>query len=91
MGSASMVVVDVRGEHAAQMAFVGDYMWSRHSRRIEPITRSTYAFCHGERGARDDLSDAHRRDLSGEHRPYEASRSRSRNLGAVSHGNASIT
>jgi hypothetical protein len=25
--------------------------WSRHSRRIEPITRSAYAFCHGERGA----------------------------------------
>jgi hypothetical protein len=25
--------------------------WSRHSRRMEPITRSTYPFCHGERGA----------------------------------------
>jgi hypothetical protein len=24
---------------------------SRHSRRIEPITRSAYSFCHGERGA----------------------------------------
>jgi hypothetical protein len=24
-------------------------MWSKHSRRIEPITRSTYAFCQGER------------------------------------------
>lgn len=26
-------------------------MWSRHSRRIEPIARSTYPFCHGDRGA----------------------------------------
>src|SRR5882672_8657802 len=24
--------------------------WSRHSRRIEPISRSAYPFCHGERG-----------------------------------------
>src|SRR5258706_16108300 len=23
--------------------------WSRHSRRIEPISRSAYPFCHGER------------------------------------------
>src|ERR1700685_3747153 len=25
--------------------------WSKHSRRMEPISRSTYGFCHGERGA----------------------------------------
>ena len=25
--------------------------WSRHSRRIDPIERSTYPFCHGDRGA----------------------------------------
>src|SRR5262249_46107094 len=25
--------------------------WSRHSRRIDPINRSTYAFCHCERDA----------------------------------------
>jgi hypothetical protein len=24
---------------------------SKHSRRMEPISRSTYGFCHGERGA----------------------------------------
>jgi Domain of unknown function (DUF4268) len=24
--------------------------WSRHSRRIDPIERSTYPFCHGDRG-----------------------------------------
>jgi hypothetical protein len=26
-------------------------MWSRHSRRIDPMSRSTWPFCHGERGA----------------------------------------
>jgi len=26
-------------------------LWSKHSRRMEPISRSTYGFCHGERGA----------------------------------------
>jgi hypothetical protein len=26
-------------------------MWSKHSRRTEPISRSTYGFCHGDRGA----------------------------------------
>src|ERR1035437_3907945 len=26
-------------------------MWSRRSRRIEPMTRSTYGFCHGERAS----------------------------------------
>src|SRR5262249_18171113 len=26
-------------------------MWSRHSRRIVPISLSTYGFCHGDRGA----------------------------------------
>jgi hypothetical protein len=26
-------------------------MWSRHSRRIEPTSRSTKGFCQGDRGA----------------------------------------
>jgi hypothetical protein len=26
-------------------------MWSRHSRRIEPMSRFTCSFCHGDRGA----------------------------------------
>jgi hypothetical protein len=33
--------------------------WSRHSRRIEPITRSTYARCQGERGGRQHFFDVH--------------------------------
>src|SRR5207245_3075092 len=38
--------------------------WSRHSRRIEPITRSAYAFCHGERGANHRLPDLQRLGLA---------------------------
>jgi hypothetical protein len=26
-------------------------MWSRHSRRSEPMSRSAYAFCHGDLAA----------------------------------------
>ena len=26
-------------------------IWSRHSRRMDPIRRSAKPFCHGERGA----------------------------------------
>src|SRR5664280_2353708 len=38
-------------------------MWSRHSRRIEPMSLSTYAFCQGERNAigRSRMPMAHRR------------------------------
>src|ERR1700693_4660834 len=63
--------------------------WFRHSRRIEPITRSTYAFCHGERGAvtTSVIPLAATRLLKTE--PYAVSRSRSRKLGAVSQGKAS--
>src|SRR5262245_41966468 len=31
--------------------------WSRHSRRIEPITRSAYGFCQGEPGSGAYLAD----------------------------------
>ena len=53
-------------------------MWSRHSRRIEPITRSTYAFCQGERGAvmTSVIPIASTRLQNSA--PYDASRSRSR-------------
>ena len=44
-----------------------------------------------KRWCRDQFSDSHRRDPLAEAEPYEASRSRSTKLGAVSHGNASIT
>src|SRR6202047_1441160 len=34
--------------------------WSRHSRRIEPISLSAYAFCHGERGESWSVANAYR-------------------------------
>ena len=47
-----IVVVDVLRQHLGQMLFAPTTTtWSRHSHRIEPITRSAYAFCQGERGA----------------------------------------
>ena len=39
--------------------------WSKHSRRIVPITRSAYARCHGD-SRRKHFPDAHFLDLSGE-------------------------
>jgi hypothetical protein len=33
--------------------------WSRHSRRIDPITRSTYAFCQERARRRSDLLNVH--------------------------------
>jgi hypothetical protein len=35
----------------AQMCLPEHVMWSRHSRRIVPISLSAYPFCHGEPGA----------------------------------------
>ena len=54
------------------------------------MTLSTYGFCQGERGAVMTymMPMASARLLNAA--PYEASRSRSRKRGAVSHGNASV-
>src|ERR1700737_2325003 len=66
-------------------------MWSRHSRRTEPMSLSTYAFCQGDRGAigwsRMPIARIRCRKTG----PYEVSRSRMRSRGAWSHGNASVT
>ena len=35
-------------------------MWSKHSRRIDPISRSAKPFCQGEAGAVGFVPDAHR-------------------------------
>jgi hypothetical protein len=47
MRSTLVIVPAIRREHAPEMRFVQDDMRSSHSRRIEPITRSTYGFCKG--------------------------------------------
>src|SRR5450756_157582 len=56
-------------------------MWSRHSRRIEPMSLSTYAFCQGDRNAigRSRMPMARRRCTKTG--PYEVSRSRMRYRG----------
>src|SRR5664280_81468 len=65
-------------------------MWSRHSRRIEPMSLSTYAFFQGDRNAigRSRMPMARRRCTKIS--PYEVSRSRMRYRGAWSHGKASV-
>src|SRR5258707_15131903 len=46
-----VVIRDVGCDDAAEMSSPNTRRWSRHSRRIEPISRSTYPFCQGDRGA----------------------------------------
>src|SRR6266849_9583208 len=61
-----------------------------HSRRIEPIKRSTYPFCQGERNevGRSRMPIARTRALNAT--PNARSLSRIRYFGALSHGNASV-
>ena len=40
--------------------------WSRHSRRIEPISLSAYGFCHGLDGLDEDFTDPHAGDAAAE-------------------------
>ncbi len=51
MRAGSLVIADVGGQDAAQMALVEDHHVIQAFVRIEPITRSTQAFCQGDRGA----------------------------------------
>jgi len=61
-----------------------------HSRRIEPIRRSAYPFCQGERYdvGRSRIPIARTRALNAT--PNARSLSRMRYFGALSHGNASV-
>jgi hypothetical protein len=63
---------------------------SVHSRRIDPIKRSTYPFCQGERNevGRSRMPIARTRALNAT--PNARSLSRMRYFGALSHGNASV-
>jgi len=42
--------IQIRQQHMSEVPLSEQTTWSRHSRRIEPISRSAYPFCHGERG-----------------------------------------
>src|SRR5262245_26753002 len=65
-------------------------MWFVHSRRADPIKRSTRPFCQGERKdvGRSRIPIARTRALNAA--PKARSLSRMRYFGAVSHGNASV-
>jgi hypothetical protein len=52
-----MVIAEVPGEDAAEMLFADTMVWSRHSRRTDPMRRSTNAFCHGVCAAREYFID----------------------------------
>src|SRR5260370_41771004 len=45
------MVASVRFQNPAQMCLARTMMWSKHSRRIDPISRSAKLFCQGEAGA----------------------------------------
>src|ERR1700688_4015463 len=66
-------------------------MWSRHARRVEPMSLSTQAFCQGDRSAIGWSRMPIARIRCKKTGPYEVSRSRMRYRGAWSHGNASVT
>ena len=46
-----IIVSGVGSNDATQVRFAEHRLWSMHSRRIEPISRSTCPFCQGERAA----------------------------------------
>ena len=45
-----IVVAEVAPQQMMEMALAKDNHVVMHSRRIEPISRSAYPFCHGDRG-----------------------------------------
>ena len=52
MGVVFDVLADMRPDSSTYLKWASfqTMTWSRHSRRIEPISRSTCPFCQGERG-----------------------------------------
>src|SRR4051812_45411499 len=50
MGARAVVIAHVRQQHVAQMAFAEYHDMINAFLPIDPISRSAYAFCHGERG-----------------------------------------
>jgi hypothetical protein len=51
MCAGAIIIFHVRQQQVAEVAFAEhDDVVEAHSRRIEPISRSAYPFCHGDRG-----------------------------------------
>src|SRR6476619_7661180 len=83
----AVIVACIGAQHAPQMPSPTTMMWSRHSRRMDPISRSAKPFCQGDRGAigLSRMPIARIRWITTE--PKTRSRSRITCPGAESHGN----
>jgi hypothetical protein len=51
MGTSRVVVDEVGAQQPTHMPLVEEMKWSRHSRRMDPITSSANGFCQGAWGA----------------------------------------
>jgi len=51
MNARFIIIRGIPTQDPAQVRPPNTIMWSRHSRRIVPISLSTYGFCRGDRGA----------------------------------------
>ena len=84
-----VVLVDEGAEHSQQMALAERVMWSTHSRRRVPFTRSTNGFCHGDFLELTTSVMPSALTFLRNTSPQIASRSHWRNRGSVQQGNAS--
>ena len=91
MRARAVVVAEVAAKTTTEVSLVQDDHVSRSSRLIVPITRSAKGFCQGERGAVRTSAMPRPFTRSRNSPPKMPSRSRMRNRGAESCGNASTT
>ena len=89
--SAPIVVARITAQQMEKMALSQDDHGAKQSRRIEPIARSQYPFCQGERAAvgRSRMPIVRIRLIKAS--PYTRSRSRNRYFGGFSQPIASVT
>ncbi len=88
---APIVVARITAQQMGRWRSPKTITWSKQSRRIEPIARSQYPFCQGERAAvgRSRMPIARIRLIKAS--PYTRSRSRNRYFGGFSQPIASVT
>jgi hypothetical protein len=85
-----IIIGGILRKNSSKVIFAGYDHMIRHSGRIDPIKRSTYPFCQGERNevGWSRMPIARTRALNAT--PNAPSLSRMRYFGALSHGNASV-
>src|SRR5208283_5747236 len=54
----AFLIVHIKKEHMAQVPLAKDDDMVRHSRRIEPISRSVWPFCYGDGGCSWPVANA---------------------------------